>query len=246
MTVPWETLAVLAAALIALFYLGDWIGRHTQGIGLLITGHAEGGMVLAWLIFLPGVVLHEASHWIVAHALGLRPSRLRVWPERRGKTVRMGYVDFRAGGPLRDSLVGLAPFVTGCAVLLWTAVQVFGLDGQLGWQEAAQRLWRGVDHPDAWLYAYVTFAISNGMMPSTSDRQAWGTLLLYMVIAAGSLYTLDLLPTVSAEVVAAAIHGVQILTYALALAVIVDLLVALAIGVIEMALGTLKRQRVMY
>ncbi len=246
MVIPWETLAALAAILIALFYLSDWIGRHMQGIGLLITGHAEGGMVLAWLIFLPGVVLHEMSHWIVARVLGLRPSRPRVWPQRRGKTVRMGYVDFRASDPLRDSLVGLAPFITGCGVLLWTATQVFGLGGQTGWQEVVQHLWRGVVHPDVWLYAYVIFAVSNGMMPSTSDRQAWGTLLLYLLIAAGSLYTLDLLPTVSVEVVTAASRSVQILTYALALALIIDLSIALMISVMELTLGTIKRQRVMY
>ncbi|MCS7220196.1 MAG: hypothetical protein RML36_03780 [Anaerolineae bacterium] len=246
MTVPWELVLALAAALAALFLLNDWISRHLQGIGLLITGHPEGGMVLAWLIFLPGIVLHEASHWVVAHLLGLRPSRLRVWPERRGKLVRMGYVDFRAGGLLRDSLVGLAPFLTGCAVLLGVAAQVFGFDGQTGWREAIQSVLSGLHQADLWLFIYLIFTVSNGMMPSASDRQAWGSLLLYMLLVAAGLYTLDLLPALSPEVIAHLFKGVQALVYALGLAVAVDLPIALGIGIIEWTLSALKGQRVVY
>ncbi len=246
MMVPWELVLALAAVLVALFFLNDWISRHVQGIGLLITGHPEGGMVLAWLIFLPGIVLHEASHWVVARVLGLRPSRLRVWPERRGKLVRMGYVDFRAGGPLRDSLVGLAPFLTGCAVLLGMATRVFGLDGQTGWRGAAESVLSGFHQADLWLFLYLIFTVSNGMMPSASDRQAWSSLLLYVLMVTAGLYVLDLLPTLSPETITLMIKGVQALVYALSLAVAVDLPIALGIGIIELALSAVKGRRVVY
>ncbi len=244
--IPWETLAAFAIALGILAYLSSWIGRHLQGIGLLLTGHPEGGMVFAWLIFLPGVVLHETSHWIVARLLGLRPSRLQVWPERRGKMMRMGYVDFHSGDPLRDSLVGLAPFLVGCAVLLWIALQVFGLDGSTEWRAAAKQLLQSSNHPDVWLYAYLIFAISNGMMPSASDRQAWSTLAFYLFLIVASLYALGLIPSLSPATIERLSSYLRMLTYALGLAVLVDFLVALGIGLIELTLGALKRQRVVY
>jgi len=246
MPTPWESLAALAPTLIALFFLNDWIGRHIQGVGLLLTGHSEGSMVLTWLLLLPGVALHEASHWIVARVLGLRPSRLRIWPERRGKMMRMGFVDFRAGGALRDSLVGAAPFVSGCAVLLWIATRVFGLDGQMGWSGALAAIRLNSGHADIWLYTYLIFAISNGMMPSASDRQPWGSLLLYVGAVGVSLYALELLPAVPPDLAATAVRFTQMLTYALALAVAVDVVVALAIGGMELALSALRRQRVRY
>ncbi len=246
MTAPWELALALAAALTALFLLNDWISRHLQGIGLLLTGQPEGGMVLAWLIFLPGIILHEVSHWVAAHLLGLRPSRLRVWPERRGTLVRMGYVDLRTGGLLRDSLVGLAPFLTGCAALLGMATQVFGLDGQTGWWEAVQSVLGSLHQADLWLFLYLIFTVSNGMMPSASDRQAWGSLLLYVLLAAVGLYALDLLPALSPQVIAGLLQGVRTLVYALSLAVAVDLPIALGIGIVELALSAFKGQRVVY
>ncbi len=246
MSAPWQSLAALAITLIALFYLNDWIGRHIQGVGLLLTGHSEGSMVLTWLLLLPGVALHEISHWIVAKALGLRPSRLRIWPERRGKMMRMGFVDFRAGGALRDSLVGVAPFVSGCAVLLWIATRVFGLDGHMGWDGALAAIRFSSSRADIWLYTYLIFAISNGMMPSASDRQPWGSLLLYVGAVGVSLYALELLPAAPPDLAATAIRFAQMLTYALALAVVVDVVVALAIGGMEFALSALQGRRVRY
>ncbi|HEY65923.1 MAG TPA: hypothetical protein G4O02_15280 [Caldilineae bacterium] len=242
----WEIVAGLAVTLVALYLLNDWISRHLQGIGLLATGREGGAIALAWLIFLPGIVLHELSHWLVARVLGLRPSRLRVWPERRGRSVRMGYVDFRSGGALRDSLVGLAPFITGCALLLWIATRVFDIEGLDGWREAALALWAGRGYPDAWLYIYLIFAISNGMMPSSSDREAWGTLLLYILLAIGGLYALDLLPALSPRHIALIFQGVQMLTYALGLAVLVDLPMAGVIGLIEWMLERLTGRSVVY
>jgi hypothetical protein len=246
MTAIWELVLALAAVLTILFLLNEWISRHIQGIGLLITGHSEGGMVLVWLIFLPGIVLHEVSHWVTAHLLGLHPSRLRVWPERRGRLVRMGYVDFRAGGPLRESLVGLAPFLTGCAVLLGIATQVFGLDEQMSWKGAIQSVLGGLHQADLWLFIYLIFTVSNGMMPSTSDRQAWGSLLLYMLVVTVSLYALDLLPTLPPETLARWLRRAQVLVYALGLAIAIDLPIALGVGIVELALGTFKGQRVIY
>jgi len=244
--VPWETLATFAVVLVVLSLLSDWIGRHVQGIGLLLTERNTGAMVLAWLIFLPGIALHEASHWAAARVLGLRPSRLRVWPESRGRSVRMGYVDFRSGGTVRDSLVGMAPFITGCAILLGIALQVFGLAGVDGWRAAVRNLWQGMGKPDIWLYVYLIFTVSNGMMPSASDREAWGSLFLYLIIAVGGLYALDLLPSLSQEAMSAIARGVQTLTYALSLAVLIDLPIAIAVGLTELFLGILKGQRVVY
>ena len=243
---PWEVALALTATLIALFGLNSWIGRHVQGVGLLAIGHSEGSMVLAWLIFLPGVALHEASHWLTARILGLRPSKLRIWPERRGKVVRMGYVDFRAGGTVRESLVGLAPLLSGGTVLLWIAAQVFGLDGQMNWSSAVEAMRQGLGHADIWLYSYLIFAISNGMMPSASDRQAWGSLLLYIVIVTGGLYALDLVPSLSPETMALFLRQAQLLTYALGLAVTVDLAVALGVGGLEWGLSWLRGRRVLY
>jgi hypothetical protein len=41
--------------------------------------------------------------------------------------------------------------------------------------------------PDAWLWLYLLFAVSNSMLPSASDRRAWLPVLAVMAIVAGVL-----------------------------------------------------------
>jgi len=53
-----------------LLVLERWIHRHLQGIGLLVTRDPDLATILYSAFFLPGVALHESSHWIVAKALG--------------------------------------------------------------------------------------------------------------------------------------------------------------------------------
>ena len=36
--------------------------------------------------------------------------------------------------------------------------------------------------PDVWLWAYVLFAVSNTMMPSRADRQAWTPVILFLLL----------------------------------------------------------------
>lgn len=244
---PWTTLGALCVAVGLLYFLNQWIGKHIQGIGVLMVGHPEAGMVLAWLVFLPGVFLHELSHWLMAWILGLQPGKLRVWPERVGKNMlRMGYVDFRSGDALRDSLVGLAPFLTGSAFLLLLASQLFAGEEIRGLDDLLRFVRRAVEYPDFWLYAYLAFAVANGMMPSASDRQSWGSVLLYAAAISSALYALDLLPALPPAFMQSLFSWLKALTYAIGLGVLIDLPIALVLLVVEEILSQLTGQRVQY
>ena len=76
-----------------LLLLQRWISRHTQIIFLLLTRHPGMAVLLNQLVFLPGVILHELSHWLLARLLGVRTMGFSVWPKRQSDgTVRLGYV----------------------------------------------------------------------------------------------------------------------------------------------------------
>ena len=83
-------------------------------------------MVILFLIYLPGILIHEASHWLIARILGLKTSKFRVWPKFYAQLHRIGECDsFASGGALWDSLVGLAPLLVGSALIVLIGEQVF-------------------------------------------------------------------------------------------------------------------------
>ncbi len=107
----WISLLAFVLCVVLLYWLQHWITQHMQGIGLLLFNSSNAGMALLWFVLFPGIILHEASHWIMARLLGLKTGRFRVWPQPKGKEIVLGSVEVQRGGVLRDSLVGLAPFL---------------------------------------------------------------------------------------------------------------------------------------
>ena len=178
-----------ASTLAMMMLLSRWINRQVQVIGLRVSGDMNVAIMVFYLLMFPGIVLHELSHFLAARLLGLQVGEFALGPKRRRNTIELGSVTVASGGAVRDSLVGLAPFITGTAVLLLVSYLIFdvGLIGE-AWRTAGlDGVWAAVKGiwlvPDFWLWAYVIFVVSNSMTPSPSDRQPWVVAGLYLGIA---------------------------------------------------------------
>ena len=82
------------------------------------------------LLYLPGTVVHELSHYIVALILNLHPREISFFPVTEGARVRLGHVLFEKekGDFVRPLLVGIAPLLGGLAVLwLFTRIHLNGI-----------------------------------------------------------------------------------------------------------------------
>ncbi len=118
----------LAAVLVSLVLTERWINRHLQGIWLLIFRDPDVAMITYSLTMLPGVVLHEASHWVVATVLGVRTGRFSVFPERTTDGhLRLGFVETERTDIVREALIGAAPLLVGAAMLGWVGSALLGL-----------------------------------------------------------------------------------------------------------------------
>lgn len=108
----WVTLAF-----IILLILQRWIHAHLHGLSLLITGQPQYAVILYAIVLLPGVLLHEVSHWVAASLLGVRTGKLSLFPRvQPDGTIQLGYVEYYKGrtlGPIRESLIGGAPLISG-------------------------------------------------------------------------------------------------------------------------------------
>ncbi len=192
MTDSAATLWLLTGFVLSLFglaWLSRQISHHIQLPVYYLTRSKDAPALAIFLVFLPGVIVHEAAHWGMARLLGLRTGKFRVWPKRQGRHIGLGSVSVESRGPLLDSLVGIAPLLAGSVLVAWIGNQVFAaydLAGSLAQGqivEGFQAFRRALGEPDGVLWAYLLFAIANAMMPSASDREPVKPVLLYAGVA---------------------------------------------------------------
>lgn len=193
---PYLFFVLFFILLAGLWWLSWRIGLLIQEIVYLITGSEDLAMVILFLIYLPGILIHEASHWLVARLLGLKTSKFRVWPKYTRNTIGLGSVTVSSGGAVWDSLVGLAPLLVGSALIVLIGEQVFDTQ-TLAFAWRTGRLLDGLTFvvdglahkPDSLWWSYLLFAIANAMMPSASDRAPLKSLGIYIVLI-GALFVL--------------------------------------------------------
>lgn len=179
-----------AAILLGLFVLvvpvTRWFGRTVQTAVMLATGSATAALYVYHALVLPGTALHELSHLLSAWLLRVPVGRLTLIPVMEGPgTARFGSVQIAQVDPLRESLIGLAPLVTGVAVIVAIVSRSLGVAPSVAmWRTPVAAAGGLVSAPDSGVWVYLLAAIGNTMLPSASDRRAWLALAIAAVLAA--------------------------------------------------------------
>lgn len=195
--VDWYWLGGFVLSLVALAFLQRRLHFELQAIFLLITHRADITLVLFSLIFFPGVLLHEASHFITARLLGVRTGRFSLIPKPlpNGR-LQLGYVETAQVDLVRDALIGLAPLLMGGAFVALVGLVPMGLStlwaGLTGGGTASEALKALIavipvihHRPDFYLWFYLVFAVSSTLLPSASDRRTWLPILLAGCVGLG-------------------------------------------------------------
>jgi hypothetical protein len=246
----------VAITLPCLYFLQRWIHRHLHGVALLLTGNKQWAIVLYAIVLFPGVLLHELSHWITANILRVKTGKFSVLPKSIADgSVQLGYVEYYKTskvGPIRESLIGSAPLVTGTAVVILIAFKIFDVptlsasivSGDI--ELLTNALVDLFETPDFLIWLYLLFAISNAMMPSSSDRRAWPAFALIMVVFAIILYLLGLADNFVESLVgpAATVFGYLGLAYSLVIGV--DIFFIFFVYIIESMISRIKGVDVVY
>jgi hypothetical protein len=249
----WSILFWLIVSFAIMYPLKRWISTHVQGVAFLVTGNQRAAMWIFWVLFLPGTFLHELSHWLTANLLRVKTSRFSLWPKPKKKgELQMGGVQVEVADPFRHSLIGLAPLIFGSIAVLLIgqgrlALSEVGLalnsgDLELIWQAIIKTL----AIPDIWLWLYLIFAISNAMLPSASDREAWWSVLLYLGLALFLAIGLGLNPTLSPQLQQLGLTIIAYLLYAFLITIAVDVFFILVIIFIEAFFAWVIGRQVQY
>ena len=185
-------LGYMLLSLAPLLLLQRSLHREIQAIFLLITRRADIAIMLFSILFLPGILLHEGSHYLTARLLGVRTGRFSVLPRPLGDgRLQLGFVETEKADPIREAIIGVAPLLAGGAFVAYAGLVQMGLleiwelwvGG--GLEELAVLLPSLYSQPDFWLWFYLTLVVSSTMMPSASDRRGWVPLLLFIAFLFG-------------------------------------------------------------
>lgn len=239
----------LCAVLTGLWLLGVLLARHIQGLLLLLSGSPRLASSAYDMLVLPGVVLHELSHVIVALLLGIRVLRVNLFQLRQQGDARQGEVVVAKADPLRMSLVGAAPLLGGmCALLLlvrWLYPPAVGLD-RTTLDELGTLLRLEGGGLGATIGLYLLVAVANTMFPSAADRQAWWVVGLVLVLALGLLLALGIRPELPPRWLDPLNLQAERLTTALLQVVLIDVAVLVVVLVLELLIGRIRGRRVVY
>ena len=180
----WVVLTLLPLAL-----LQRLLHREIQAVFLIVSRSPEFTIALFSIIFLPGVLLHEFSHYLIAVLLGVQTAKFSLVPEMLPDgRLQLGYVETSKTDIVRDSLIGAAPLIVGGLLVAYLAFARLHLlplwdvlrNGQYN------LFWLGItllpqikDFP---IWFYLTFTVSSTMLPSQSDRHAWLPLGVAIVV----------------------------------------------------------------
>jgi hypothetical protein len=182
--------------LVPLILLQRLLHREIQAVFLILTRDTRLTMGIFAMLFLPGVFLHELSHFVMAKILRVRTGKFSIFPQSLPDgRLQLGYVETVRSDAVRDSLIGAAPLIVGTLFVAYVAL--YHLQMRVLWDAfrngQLDLFWLGVralpQAPDFYLWFYLAFAVSSTMLPSESDRHAW----LELVISIAVLFGLALL-----------------------------------------------------
>lgn len=163
--------------LFLLFLLSHKLSKTIYEVFYRLTKNRKITVYLYAILFLPGTIIHEMSHFLFALFLLVPTGKVKLMPEIENSGVKLGSVAISKTDPFRRFLIGVAPLVLGTLIIL--------ISLQLAINNNLLSDWRIVP-----LISYLVFEIGNTMFLSRSDLvDAW-KLLLFFAVFGTSFYLL--------------------------------------------------------
>ena len=177
-------LALVLVELMILLFLSARLSRTLYLIFYFIFRSREVASALLTLLYLPGTVVHELAHLIIAEILRVPTGEISFTPqittENQHQEIQMGSLKVGATDPVRRFLIGFAPVLFGLffiSLIIWVFTYY----------------WPGITDTSLRflflaLIAYLLFAVSNSMFLSKKDLAGSEYFLPVVALVVAALY----------------------------------------------------------
>jgi len=234
-----QLLGIVAFELIVIFFLSRHLLRVMYTLLLIILRSKTVVIGLVTIMYLPGTVIHELAHLIVAEVLRVKTGEISFTPiveklEDGSTEVHTGHVKIAESDPIRRYLIGLAPLPFGL-FFLFLCVWIFNYFFP---QLTDWKLQAGL----VALIGYLLFAISNNMFSSRVDLEGFIFLVPIFLLLAASAYIAGFRLTLTGQIQILSQQILTSLATALAIVIGVNLVILLINGVLLRGILKLSRR----
>ncbi len=157
-------LLTVLLALALVYFTQRFVSREISFLIQKLGGGKKQFVDFCSALFLPGTLLHEVSHFLMASALNVKTGDVKILPEfidineDPTQRIKMGSVQVAKMNPLQGFFVGFAPLITGIIFLVWMA----SLIGSFYFNK---------DYILLSVCLYLFFTVANSFFPSKEDLQ---------------------------------------------------------------------------
>lgn len=174
-TLLWQLLFLISLSLILYFFTQQSLKNLFHALMTFVRNEKTAYILLS-IIYFPGTILHELSHFITALSTGLKVRTINVFPQFIENNILLGEVTFEKKDFVRSIMVGVAPFFYGLGFFFLLAE--FNLFPNSDWFLNL-------------LFGYLVFAISSTMFSSKQDLKELGKLIPLIIVVVGLFYVFD-------------------------------------------------------
>lgn len=112
------TIGLFVLLLIMLFGVSTLLTKTISFFVIKVTRNPFLAIQSLAILFLPGVIIHELAHWLVASILLVPTGTIEFLPQVEGDRVKLGSVQVAKTDIFRMFFIGIAPVIVGTGVLL--------------------------------------------------------------------------------------------------------------------------------
>lgn len=161
--------------LLVLFFLSRSLTSHLSFLLRAIVRSNRVTIILMAIIFLPGTIIHEFAHAIMAKLLFVYVGHMELMPQLHDESLKLGSVEVGKTDIVRNFLIGIAPFIVGTGLLLLVLYYSF-TNNIFGFNLLT------------FVVLFFTFVISNTMYSSRKDMEGAVEFFLLVVVPIIFLY----------------------------------------------------------
>lgn len=222
--------------------LEHWLHQHIFKVGWLLTKNFQTTTIIYYGFFLPGVIIHELSVWLVAGILNVPAERAIRMPQKQEiAELDLNFLKLPRNAPsFKLAIITAAPLIAGLFFVWVIANGILDITAFLqtleteGLESVGTAVGRLAAAPDFWLWIYLAFVISNTMVPDLKNLRGARVLITAVVITLVVLFVIGVGDEVVARVFAGPVaDALYLLAGILGIIIALNILSITLLGTIE-------------